>query len=145
MLLATLAGLFAMHGMSDHGTMHHGSLETHAPAAPVEAVDLAPASHAMAGDGHGAAAVSEIVGLTGAAVVALGAAASNGALDAGLHAALGLCLAILAGAAIMALRRLRTWSSPLTDTLGDAGRLVLPSRARAPDPPDLYALSIQRC
>lgn len=144
-LLAALAGLFAMHGMSDHGTMHHGSPETHTSTAPVNAPDMGPALHAMT-DGHSVSAtVSKVVGAAGGTVAALGAAAGDGAFDAGLHAAMGLCLAILVGAAVLALRRLRPWAFTLSRSLGDASQRVLPSRARAPDPPDLYVLSIQRC
>lgn len=79
-------------------------------------------------------------------MVALAAAASDEALDAGLHATIGLCLAIVVGAAVvLALRCLRFWSFIRARSLGNAGQRLLPSRARAPDPPDLYVLSIQRC
>ena len=63
-----------------------------------------------------------------------------------LHAAMGLCLAILAGAVFLAARRAGLSSYPLASVLAtDTAPRLLPSRARAPDPPDLHALSIQRC
>jgi len=128
-LLASLAGLFAMHGMSDHGTAGPGDLvSTHAAQLSmpmsVAAPDLAPT-------------------LAGPAVRSDSPHTPMGGHDMGLA---GLCLAVLVVVLMLssALQtRLRyalltgatAWSAP------NAGV----ARARAPSPPDLFALSIQRC
>lgn len=147
-LLAALAGLFAMHGMSDHGTMGHDSPETHGPAtatAPTGA-HAGPVAGAHDGAFESAGITTEVVTeAAGAVAIAAETVAAGDALDAGMHLAMGLCLAILAGAAVLALRRLRTWSYPLTRITRNAGKALLNTRARDPDPPDLHALSIQRC
>lgn len=156
-LLAALTGLFAMHGMSDHGAMHHGVDAGHGAAA----LDGADATTYGARDGHSAAStvsaatpggsVEAVGGATmsmafdSTRVVAEAVATAGDALDGGLHVAMGLCLAILAGAAALALRRLCLRPHPLTATLSSVILRVLPSHARAPNPPNLHALCIQRC
>ena len=114
-LLVTLAGLSSMHGLSDHGTASHGPAE-----------------------------------LTGTsldtAMKSGGAAPTSGVVESGdMYVGMALCLALLAGAIFLALRR-RGLSYPLSSVVTtNTSRGVLPSRTRDSDPPDLYALSIQRC
>lgn len=144
MLLAALAGLFAMHGMSDHGTMHDGVTETHGLAAAGS--HAAMTAETAAGWVDLDAVASSSVGAVRVAVeIAIPSASAGDAVGGGAHAAMSLCLAILAGAAVLALRRLRTWSHPLRLAVVVASQRRFPVRARAPDPPDLYVLSIQRC
>lgn len=156
-LLAALAGLFAMHGMSDHGTTHHGSSPTHQASQAVPAMQGTQWIQAATMAAHTASA-APAAGLHRAVhesaddreimsdlVATAKVAATGDVLDDGLHVAMGLCLAILAAAVALALRRLRTWAHPLTPALLDTLQRLLPARARAPDPPDLHALSIQRC
>ena len=164
MLLAALAGLFAMHGISDHGTMRHGSTDIHASdsAGPHAAMTTGTAAttgvHAgdLAGDHAGVLAHVSTATTATTTVAAFVTDSTVGAIDSSfaadvtessdLYAAMGLCLAILAGAVFLSLRRAGLSSYPLSSVLAtDIGRRLLPSRARAPDPPDLHALSIQRC
>lgn len=87
---------------------------------------------------------------TGAGAIVLEAAgevaprsgAAKELLDA---AAAGICLAVLAGVALLLLRRVRSWSGEVLRSLLSRAQLVLVFPARDPDPPDLFALSIQRC
>ena len=136
-LLAALAGLFAMHGMSDHGTMRHESTGAHkSGVAGPEAAMAEPAGALV----HAMTSTPIEASLDAATGVAAGATPGDS------HAAMGLCLAILAGAALLALRRAGLSSYPLASVLSTVDhQRQLPSRARAPDPPDLHALSIQRC
>lgn len=125
-LLTVLAGLFAMHGMSDHGTMSHSPAESHGSPSIVTHAEM-PTVEATAG--------IEDADLSSAATK-----------PGDPHAAMSLCLAILAGAILLALRRTGLSSYPLSAVLTtDPSRALLPARARDPDRPDLHALSIQRC
>lgn len=145
MVLAALAGLFAMHGMSDHGTMRHS---------PTEAVGShsTSAHGAMAAGGSATvvgvattATVASIV-VDSAVDVAEGASIGDTSESGDLHPAVGLCLAILAGAVFLTLRRTGPSSYPLSSVLAaDPHQVVLSALARDPDPPDLHDLSIQRC
>jgi len=135
-VLAAFAGLFAMHGMGEHGVMlHEGAAMAgmqHADgAAPELLVDL---SAGVLAD------VTPVVGAAGAAVLT---AADDPAQGAG--AAMALCLAMLAGLMLLLARgrRPRVGLAPITwtDPLG----IRIASRTRGPDPPDLFALSVQRC
>lgn len=140
-LLAALAGLFAMHGMSDHGTMQHGASDSHGSAMGSQRPEVlmqVVGGH-LAVDAVFASPIGTVVGVIGSAAVA------DGAVDGGLHAAMAMCLAILAGAAVLALRRARMWSTPIARAVLGAESRLVPPRARAPDPPDLHALSIHRC
>lgn len=123
-LLATLAGLFAMHGMSDHGTGAHAD----------------PAS-----DSHAAhAAMSTLpegseVATRSVAPVDWG---SSGHSEMDM---VGLCLAILAGAllvvALARVRLVRALDSLLPRAASPRWRVA----GRDRDPPSLISLSIQRC
>lgn len=116
-LLLALSGLFAMHGLSDHGATGH----------------LEPAGgHAME-----RATVGTLVG-------AAGAAATSDSPSSHLMGMAGLCLAVLVAGLWWAATSLRVgWRSGRAHV---PPRLTRPqARARAPDPPDLYRLSIQRC
>lgn len=133
-LLVALAGLFAMHGMADHGTAGHGAMlgmasgtsasiggpdvmthgESHADmAAPSHSQQLSPTD----GDSH------DQMGL------------------------LGLCLAVLATLFALVTVVLLWWRRVTLAALLPAGQLTrrLWVRARDPAPPDLFSLSIQRC
>lgn len=113
--LVALAGLFAMHGLADHGVAGHG----------VAGHGVAPtAHHAATGDsGHGAPDPA--------------APATHGPVE--------LCLALLALGLLLLLGRgpqveRRNTLLPAAPTGWRA-----PSRPRTSDPPDLFALSVQRC
>lgn len=120
LLVAALAGLFAMHGVHDHGLSDHGvggsAAFVHAHVAAHGAVDLpTPVVTTVAGSAH----------LPGG--------------PAG-----GACLAVLGlGLLLLAVRRIPTRAVSSRARPGD-GRVV-PARARAPDPPDLRRLCVQRC
>lgn len=155
-LLAALAGLFAMHGMSDHGTMRHDSAEAHGTGGAghrgAMAVDPTEALVDIATVGTFTTSTTSTTSTTAAVMTGVFASASEGPAlgevtgSGDFHAAMGLCLAILAGAVLLALRRAGLSSYPLSSVLTTStDRRVLPSRARAPDPPDLHVLSIQRC
>jgi hypothetical protein len=134
MLLIALSGLFAMHGMSDHGVMRHGGLP-HGDIMSAGASMAEPHAEPLP---TGAAAIV----LEAAGQVAPRSGAAKELLDA---AAAGSCLAVLAGVALLLLRRVRSWSGEVLRSLLSRAQLVLVLPARDPDPPDLFALSIQRC
>lgn len=142
-LLLTLAGLFAMHGLAEHGTGAgsdaHGSMPTMASSG------LSAAGHTTT---HGA-------NQTAQAVVALPAMASRALDTAALHgpsggtgmdmSAIGMCLAVLLLTVIALILQLHA-NRPrpvLFLTARPARAPVAPSREA--DPPNLFALSIQRC
>ncbi|SDD43875.1 hypothetical protein [Nocardioides lianchengensis] len=136
-LLVTLAGLFAMHGMADHGTASHGAMPGMGSAETVVTTSAPTTPHGEAHPDMRAAPSSEQIGPA----------------DGGTHeqpeqmGLLGLCLAILA--ALFALCASRMWALGRTmlAALLPAGRSTAPGwfRARDPVPPDLFQLSIQRC
>lgn len=122
-LLAALGGLFAMHGMSDHGIAESGI--SMSASMPMDA---------------------------GAATEQVAVASDRTAQPVEPHkqnhdmSAMGLCLAILVAAlmTLLVLRKripaaLEAWSpAAYNNLLGFA-------HARVPRPPDLFTLSIQRC
>jgi hypothetical protein len=118
-LLGALAGLFAMHGMSDHGT-----------GGPVELT--AASSH----DSH-------MLGMDAPSHAPVGEEPQPNHHDSGLA---GLCLAVLIAVLTFGVgvlrRRLRALASWLPRTYV---HLLGFSPERVPRPPDLLALSIQRC
>lgn len=129
---AILLGLLWMHGLATHGAGTHDASST--PALSVDAHDLSASGHET--DAH--AMPGEV-----ASTAAVGP--SDGQGSAG--SALGLCLAVLAGALLTFLVKRRR-------RLGRFQGLVLarptrspklPARARDPDPPSLSALCIVRC
>ena len=136
MLLVALAGLFAMHGLSDHGAAGH----LYTQASTTSAGDAAPASHGTSE--HGAAGHMDRA--TGRASTD----SANDPMPQGGHGAglMGLCLAVLAAALTLVLAAARTHRRPLFTTANAGWALpTLLARARDPDPPDLRRLSIQRC
>lgn len=124
LVLAALLGLFAMHGLSVHGssTRAVASTEVSAGHAGHQSATGTPADPAVE---HGA-----------------------GDRDPGHHhlALMGLCLAVLAGAvaAYSLLRRRphRGWTPEVTALVG---LVAAPAARRFRDPPCLFRLSVQRC
>ncbi|HCB07328.1 MAG TPA: DUF6153 family protein [Nocardioides sp.] len=120
-MLAALAGLFAMHGLSEHGTSGHGYMED-MPTLAMSAVE------------HNATAVGALDQLD--AIVSAPMEHNMGSM--------GLCLAVLGVALLLWLLRItnkqRAWLYRFRTFV-----TAIPALARAPDPPDLYQLSIQRC
>ena len=123
-VLAALAGLFAMHGLSDHGAMRH---------------EVMVSSHDVV--------ASTPMALTGTKLATRDVTVISGTgLPGGpLSMAAGLCWAVLVGIGLVLLARARPsrgYISSHTVLRRWHGR---PGRVRAPDPPDLVSLSIQRC
>jgi len=121
-LLLVLGGLFAMHGLADHGTEH--------------ATDSMPAHHTMSAGAPADATAMDLVVVQASAPLE----------DHAGHAMTDLCLAFLT-AGLLALVLLRGSSRvPFglrgTRSPGD-GRFR--PMARDPDPPTPLRLSIQRC
>jgi hypothetical protein len=129
-LLVSLAGLFAMHGMSDHGTAGPSEVaSTQVVHLTMPMPEIAPGgAKALAGPAaHTESPPQQPIG----------------GHDMGLA---GLCLAVLVAVLLLSsglLRRLR--HAVRTGTPAWPARIVGVARARAPTPPDLFALSVQRC
>jgi len=127
-LLAALAGLFAMHGMSDHGTAGPGDVAsinaTHA------ALAHAPTDMPVTSSGHHQ---------TGDELP------SWPSHEHGIDVA-GLCLAIIVAVLLIGSALVRRWHTtlPASPPGSSRGRITAACR-RAAKPPDLLALSIQRC
>lgn len=123
-VLGALAGLFAMHGLSDHGAGHGGG--DSAMAAP-------------AGLQHHAHDVSE--------QSAPAPASSSHADEHSSMGLMGLCLAILITAVVGLLTRSRSpwfwWATPALARAAAATVVAATNRDRGP--PGRFALSIQRC
>lgn len=117
--LAALAGLFAMHGMADHGVA----------SAPVPL----PASLAATGAHHDAPTGAHGDKHDGGGISGHGMAELCLALL--VLAAAGLAAGVLArGRPLLVLRR-----------LAPRWRVLVARAARFRDPPDLFRLSVQRC
>jgi len=119
LLFVALVGLFAMHGLADHGASAHVSMT---------AAESTMAGHSMA------ATPSE------PAVDAQDAPAGHSEL-----ALAGLCLAVLVAAALgvaFARRRVMAYLGMWAPRLARPGPRFT---GRDRDPPDLIRLSIQRC
>jgi hypothetical protein len=127
-LLVALAGLFAMHGMSDHGTTHHGGMTDTTFTETAASMEVAQAVHTST-DGALSAPLDAVATTT----------------DGGTGAAMGVCLAVMAGLVLFLHRASRTWSARVLRSVLARGQVRCRTRARDPDPPDLFALSIQRC
>jgi Family of unknown function (DUF6153) len=126
-MVAALAGLFAMHGLSDHGMGGPDALAT------VGGSAMTHDAGAMTVAGHG----------SGSAAEPSDRLPIEDHHDMGL---VGLCLAVLVAVLLIGwsvwrrgLRPLRAWLPHWPPT----GMTLL--RARPLRPPDLLALSIQRC
>ncbi|GAB3669130.1 hypothetical protein GCM10027596_40920 [Nocardioides korecus] len=140
-LLLTLAGLFGMHGLSDHGTEQMDS--AHTPATTVSSVSSM--SSVMTGTASTAVDLAHATVATVSpvldAVVSHNPGASTG-MDMSVTA---MCLAVLlltAIALIVALQAQRL--RPLLFLTARPVRAPV-TAGREPAPPNLYALSIQRC
>lgn len=147
LLLVALGGLFAMHGLADHGVAGHlvTSSASHAGAVghvedhPSGTAGHAPTAHVAHGAPQGldAGASSVTVSRAADALEAVSSGAGHGHMT-------ELCLAILAAALVLALSavpRRTPWSAAFASSV----RPVLVARARDPVPPDLRRLSVQRC
>ena len=170
MLLAALAGLTAMHGLSDHGV--GGPVRTAEATSSVAAMRSAQAAAvpATAGESmsathgydhtHGRALVDDhgadegIVEVAGSATdqgVARSArqVGGHGSGHGGHGDPMWLCLAVLAALLVgVAALRHRLPSRAMTATLSDlmqAAVAAVCARARGPAKPDLRLLSSQRC
>lgn len=131
LLAATLVGVFAMHGLSGHGT-----------ALPPAHSDAHATPHSAT---HSAAAVE---GLEPGHVLDSDGTHAQTAPAGDHHGAglLGLCLAVLVALAVLALDRLfATRRTTLAALLPAVRPQRVWSRARGPAPPDLVALGVQRC
>jgi hypothetical protein len=137
-LILVLAGLFGMHGLGGHDAAAMGSV-------PQAGMAEIPMSAAAAAAGLTAAPSHQIeqVGTQGHPDTHVVGASGPGGMGMGMTA---MCVAILAAGLIALVRfllggRLRSvlWM------LARHTRAVLQHLGRAPDPPSLIALSIQRC
>ena len=128
LLLTALAGLFAMHGLPGHGMAGPDEM-TVAVGHPV-----VPMAH----NGETSASVPTDAGATRTSVQQQ----TNGDHDLGL---LGLCLAVLAAALVLGWPRRRHPGHSPFGWLPPRSLTVALRRARPPQSPDLFALSVQRC
>lgn len=120
-----LAGLLAMHGLASHGSMDPGTpmtsmtsmTGTTATAATSVVAPARAAAQAPTTDDHGA------TGMPGT----------------------GSCVAVLGLLLLLVVLALRTGGTGWRVVAGRRLRLLTPVRARPPDPPDLWTLSVCRC
>lgn len=126
-LVAALASLFAMHGLSEHGVMHH---------------DMASMS-SMTTDAMSAVSIAPIED-TAAETLAAAVDASSRALDQDGGMAMALCLAILSGLVVLLLRSRGLRTGALLRLVTEPAE-TMAWTSRDTDPPDLLVLSIQRC
>jgi hypothetical protein len=130
-LLVTLAGLFGMHGLDNHGVSGIESM-THGAGA-------GPASDTVA---HGDVDMSRLAPATLSAAHATSIGLGQHGMDVG---AAGMCMAILALALLALLRWLRiSQATRVLCAVPRPGRAPA-CRGRDPDPLCLINLSIQRC
>ena len=121
-LLLALVGLFAMHGLGEHGTHDAGAAAAHG-------------SMVMAASGHPTHLVDPIDLLTPAHPAGRGLPMSAGAMCLAVLGLLLLGVLRLVGSG----RRVPLWS-------GSSRPPSVPvARGRAPDPPGRFVLSVQRC
>lgn len=137
-VLAALAGLFAMHGMSEHGVAHHDS------SAMPESAMSAMSDDVMAMN-LGAAEVAADVAVDTVAGPGAAVAAAGDLVGSGADMAMMLCLAVLAGLVLLLTRGRGPWSGLVMRPAVAGADVRMTHTARDPVPPDLHALSIQRC
>lgn len=143
-LAGALAGLFAMHGLSDHGTAHpvSGPAGAHARAAMT---DAATGLGALKHSGTGAHVVASTHDTASAITSSAATGAAHAANATGDAGATVLCFAVLASA-FVALARLLASGELLPWFEGVAATgVALVATGRERDPPSLVALSIRRC
>lgn len=128
-LLVALGGLFAMHGMSDHGTGGPGEVASSISATHPSAAHLKPAALVTSGERHDMGD-----GLP-----------SRPSHDHGTEVA-GLCLAVMVAVLLIGGALGTRWHHRLRAWLpgSDVGRLTA-ACLRVVKPPDHLAFSIQRC
>ena len=129
-LLLALVGLFAMHGLGEHGThdagSEHGSM---AMPAPAHLAHAAATPHA-----------ASLVGVSPAPTPPFG--------DDLPTAAGAMCLAVLGlllGARLVVLIAARSTGRRPSWTRSSRPARAPTARGRAPDPPGRFVLSVQRC
>ncbi|WP_309647789.1 DUF6153 family protein [Nocardioides sp.] len=132
-VLAALAGLFAMHGMSEHGMAHHDSSVMSAPATSGEVMAVGAAEAAA-----DVAAHTQNRGVDAVAV-------AGDIVGDGADLAMMLCLAVLAGLVLLLTRARGLWVGLVLRPVVGGADVRLARTAREPVPPDLHVLSIQRC
>ena len=141
MLLVALAGLMAMHGLSDHGV---GGPTAASQTPAVMAAGTADHTHAMAAGttaaGHSNDGVDEMSEDGGAGH---GGAGGHGAMLAGM--CLAVIGAVLLGAIGVFWRRVLYTLQAAFGDLTRAWAIAVVACSRGPAPPDLRLLSIQRC
>jgi hypothetical protein len=120
LLLATLLGLLAMHGIGSHGV--HGA-----------DADMAPMSHVAEHADHAAMPAADAAAVSGP---------THGGGGMGFEA---VCVAIMAGLVLTLGRPRRVRSTADQPGHPVHGRVAVRPRARGPDPPKLTELSILRC
>jgi hypothetical protein len=132
---AALLAIFAMHGLATHASAA-------GPAAlPAPAGEPTASSHTGHTGPAASAPVGDEVRAEAAAWAATGHAEDHHAVQ-----VLGLCLAVVATAAIALLRLARTEPGLVALLPRAAGRRTPPTAAsHALSPPDLHSLSILRC
>lgn len=136
-LAGALAGLFAMHGLSDHGAAPVGFQHAHAQVVSTSHMSGAVGEDHMAGM---SADADEVTPFLAAAMTSVGS--SSGAAM-GL---MGLCLAVLAGA-LLSLVRHHEVTGLVVQLARELGCLAaaIGTTSRERDPPCLTQLSILRC
>ena len=129
--VTAVLAIFVMHGLATHASPHNTTPATTPIATPIMTAGTAHAT-STSDDPHGSPAA---------------AAEDGGHGEHGQEASvLGLCLAMLASAAILLLRLGRPRRGLLALLPPAALTASLPvSVARGPSPPDLHALSVLRC
>ncbi len=134
-LLLTLAGLFGMHGLSDHGTEQMGTAHAAMPTMTTMVTDAASTTVDLTQ--ATVATVSPVLDV----VVSHNPGGGTG-MDMSVAA---MCLAVLVLTAVAMIVHLHAERlRPLLFLTARPVRAPV-TAGRAPDPPNLYALSIQRC
>ena len=124
-MLAALAGLFSMHGLSNHGMTGHGSMDQVAASSLPTAMDAHTSPRSVMDD------VSQL---------SPGQFVSPDMSGAMTDACLAVLLAVGLWWAQRSRSHIQTWLSGSWQLA-----TTIRARARAPDPPSLIRLSIQRC
>lgn len=132
-LLAALTGLFAMHGLSDHGATHPAEHLVMSTTTPLGA-------HVQV---HAPVAVDE-VSPSAATGVQLTRGREHDRLPAGMDLT-GLCVAVLALAGLLAIAKHGASRWPGLARQLHQGQLAYRAHPRTADPPDRHRLQVHRC